>query len=582
MEDQSPLIQPKERKFLPVSFSWKAWDDLAPYFDQLQQRPLENLDALESWLADWSELESMLSEEGAWRQIRLTLDTQNESYQQAFAHFVEEIEPQVKKRAFELHQKLLACPHHRLLPEDPYFPFIRWVKNQVALFREENIPLQSALDLKAQEFGQTTGKLTINYEGQTLTLQQAARYLEDPNRSVRQQVFHQIQEQRGTVEDALNDLFDALLQRRHELALNAGYANYRDYKFAELGRFDYSPEDCFNFHGAIKEHILPLHRQILDQRRTRLGLDKLRPWDTQAEPPQFPPLKPFSTGRELIDKSVAVFHRLDPYFAACIQTMDKMGRLDLESRVGKAPGGYNCPLADSGVPFIFMNAVGTLSDLITMMHEGGHAFHAFLSHELPLNAFKEYPMEMAELASMSMELFSMEHWDLFFDNPQDHLRAQTEELERVISVLPWIATIDAFQHWLYTNPGHHREERESEWLRLLDEFGTGLVDWQGCESYQRRSWQRQLHLFEVPFYYIEYGIAQVGAMAMWRQYKEAPKQTLERYKEVLKLGYTRPLPQLYETAGIAFDFSSAYLKELADFVGQQMAVLAKGNPLVRE
>jgi oligoendopeptidase F len=296
----------------------------------------------------------------------------------------------------------------------------------------------------------------------------------------------------------------------------------------------------------------------------------LRPWDTDAEPKGVEPLRPFETGKELADKTIEVFNRLRPFFSQCINVMVDMRRLDLESRIGKAPGGYNCPLAETGVPFIFMNAAGTVGDLITMMHEGGHAVHSFLSHPLPLNAFKEYPMEIAEVASMSMELFSMEHWDVFFKDQNELHRAQLEEMERVISVLPWIATIDKFQHWLYTNPGHTNEERQENWTKILNEFTTGVVDWSGFEEYRANFWQKQLHLFEVPFYYIEYGIAQLGAIAMWRQYRENKEKAMDNYMAALSMGYTKTLKELYSTAGVKFDFSPGYIKELGTFVKDRL------------
>ena len=354
------------------------------------------------------------------------------------------------------------------------------------------------------------------------------------------------------------------------MALNAGFENYRNYKFRELGRFDYTPEDCFKFHEAVKEHILPLQKMLVENRKQRLGLDVMRPWDGDAEPVGTQPLRPFETGKELSDKAIDVFDKLGSYFSGCLTTMVNMNRMDLESRKGKAPGGYNCPLAETGVPFIFMNAAGTVGDLITMMHEGGHAVHSFLSHELPLSAFKEYPMEIAELASMSMELFSMEHWDVFFSDKNELHRAQMDEMERVISVLPWIATIDKYQHWLYTHPGHTEEERRTEWMNILNEFSTGVTDWTGFEEYRSYFWQKQLHLYEVPFYYIEYGIAQLGAIAMWRQYRNNKEQTLENYKKALSLGYTKTLKELYDTAGIKFDFSPAYVAELGSFVKDRL------------
>ncbi|EDO25482.1 predicted protein [Nematostella vectensis] len=310
---------------------------------------------------------------------------------------------------------------------------------------------------------------------------------------------------------------------------------------------------------------------LTEHRRKRLGVDTMRPWDGSAEPEGVEPLQPFETGEELAQKTTEVFSKLRPYFSYCLETMQEMKRMDLESRKGKAPGGYNCPLSETGVPFIFMNAAGTIGDVITMMHEGGHAIHSFLSHPLKLSSFKEYPMEIAELASMSMELFSMEHWDVFFKNEEELSRAKLEELERVISVLPWIATIDKFQHWLYTNPGHSVAQRTEAWLSILDEFSTGATDWTGFEEYRASFWQKQLHLFEVPFYYIEYGIAQLGAIAMWRQYRENKEQALDNYMNALSLGYTKTLPELYETAGIKFDFSSNNISVLGNFMKERLA-----------
>lgn len=337
-----------------------------------------------------------------------------------------------------------------------------------------------------------------------------------------------------------------------------------------MGRFDYAVEDCHEFHEAIKQHILPLNKMLSEYRRKKLGLDKMRPWDTSAEPVGQEPLQPFETGAELSDKSVQVFDKLRPYFSSCLKTMQEMNRLDLESRKGKAPGGYNCPLPETGVPFIFMNAAGTIGDVITMMHEGGHAVHSFLSHDLELSSLKEYPMEIAELASMSMELFTFEHWDVFFNDKEELHRAQVEEMERVISVLPWIATIDKYQHWIYTNPGHTVEQRTEAWMSILNEFSTGLVDWSGFEDYRAVMWQRQLHLYEVPFYYIEYGIAQLGAIAMWRQYRNNKEQAMDNYMKALSLGYTKTLPELYQAAGIKLDFSPAYVSELGNFMKERL------------
>jgi len=564
-------LQQKNRQFLPVDFKVTDWEHLLPYFEELKNRPLNNKEHLEKWLADVSELEAVISEDACWRQINMTCDTTSKEYEDAFTYFCMEIEPKMKPYGFELNKKLLACPYTKELDNHIYFPYLRSVDNAAKLYRDENVPLQADMNLLAQTYGVISGAMSVEVDGKEYTMQQAAKFLHSPDRSLRETVFTKIAARRLEDKDKLNELFDKLLTLRQQVAVNAGFENYRDYKFRELGRFDYSVADCFAFHDAVREHILPLQAKLIKYRQKRLGLNTMRPWDSDAEPVGTEPLHPFKDGKELSTKAKEVFDRLNPYFSGCLQTMEQMHRLDLESRKGKAPGGYNCPLAETGVPFIFMNAAGTMGDVITMMHEGGHAVHSFLSHPLSLSAFKEYPMEIAELASMSMELFSMEHWDVFFKDEKELQRAQLEEMERIISVLPWIATIDKFQHWLYTHPGHSIAQREENWLAILNEFSTGITDWSGFEEYRTNFWQKQLHLFEVPFYYIEYGIAQLGAIAMWRQYRLNKEQALGNYMAALSLGYTKTLKELYATAGIKFDFSAAYVKELADFVTPVLA-----------
>ncbi len=566
-------IKPAPRRFLPKDFVLTNWEALQPYFEQLQNRKTDTREALQGWLAALSELDAVISEDASWRQIHMTLDTTNAAYEEAFTYFVTEIEPKMKPYSFALNQKLIASPFAAELDTAQYFPYLRNVGNSIKLYRKENIPLQSELSVLAQQYGVISSKMTIEYEGKEYTLQQAAKFLQNPDRNVRETVFRKVSARRLEDNTRLNELFDQLLERRQKVAVNAGFENYRDYKFSELGRFDYTPEDCFRFHEAIREHIVPLHRMLQEHRRSRIGVEKLRPWDTDAEAAGIKPLHPFKDGRELSDKAVDVFTKLRPFFGQCLVKMQEMNRLDLDSRVGKAPGGYNCPLAETGIPFIFMNAAGTAGDVITMMHEGGHAVHSFLSHDLALSAFKEYPMEIAELASMSMELFTMEYWGAFYPDAKELQRAKLDEMERVISVLPWIATIDKFQHWLYTHVGHSVEEREAAWKEMLTEFGTGMVDWTEFDDYRANFWQKQLHLFEVPFYYIEYGIAQLGAVAMWRQYRGNAQGALDNYTAALSLGYTKTLKELYETAGIQFDFSPAYVAELGGFLKNALVEL---------
>ena len=558
------------RQFLPEGFALTDWNSLEPWFKDLEQRKLDSPEALEKWLRDMSELEAVVSEDACWRQIRMTCDTENKQLEDAFTYFCMEIQPKIQPYADLLNRKLVESPYTTKLDQHQYFTYLRSVRKRIELFRDENIPLQAELSVLAQQFGVISGKMTITMHGQEYTLQQAAKFLENPDRATREEAYRKIQERRFQNKDALNDLFSKLIALRHQTALNAGFANYRDYKFEELGRFDYTKEDCFRFHDAVKEYILPLVDKINENKKKKLGLESLRPWDTEAEPAGTEPLHPFSGAEELISKAIACFDRLNPFFGDCLRTMKNMGRFDLESRKGKAPGGYNCPLAETGAPFIFMNAAGQMGDLTTMVHEGGHAIHSFLSHPLELSAFKEYPMEIAEVASMSMELFSMDHWDLFFTDKNDLARARRHQLERVITIFPWIATIDKFQHWVYENPSHTLAERTEKWLEISGEFSSQVIDWQGLEQYRPITWQKQLHLFEVPFYYIEYGIAQLGALGLWKQYKENKEKALSNYMAALSLGGTRTLPELYDAAQLKFDFSKAHIKQLMDFVSTEM------------
>lgn len=500
----------------------------------------------------------------------MTCDTENKALEESFNFFMMEIQPQIQPYSDKLNKKLLNCPFTSQLDPQKYFTYLRNVKKNIDIFREENIAITAELNVMQQQFGMISGKMTVEVNGQEYTLQQAAKFLEDADRGLRESVYRKINERRLQDKEALNELFSSLLQKRHQVALNAGFANYRDYRFLELGRFDYSKENCYQFHEAVKLHVMPLVNQLYETKKQKLGLDNLRPWDIEAEPAGTEPLRPFQTGAELTEKTIRCFNTMKPFFGDCLAKMREIGQLDLESRKGKAPGGYNCPLAETGAPFIFMNAAGTLDDVTTMVHEGGHAIHSFLSHELELNGFKEYPTEIAEVASMSMELFSMDHWTVFFNNAEELRRAKEQQLERVITIFPWIATIDKFQHWAYENPGHTEAERADKWLEILNEFSSPVIDFSGLEAYRRYSWHRQLHLYEVPFYYIEYGIAQLGAIGLWKQYKQNPDKAFTNYINALSLGGTKTLPELFKAAGLQFDFSPAAIRDLMEFVKTEL------------
>jgi len=564
-------ISKVRRNYLPADFVITDWAGLEPHFIELSERKINNAEALEKWLQDVNELEAVVSEDACWRQIRMTCDTANKELEEAFNFFYLEIQPQIQPYSDVLNKKLVDSPFVSSLDQDTYFTYLRNVKKNIELFREANIPIQAEINVLQQQYGQIAGKMMVEIDGKEFTLQQAAKYLEDPDRTKREEVYRKINDRRLLDKDSLDNLFTDLVRKRHQVAVNAGFENYRDYKFVEMGRFDYTPAQCEQFHEAVAQHVMPLVDEIFNAHQEKLQLDSLRPWDTEAEPIGIKPLQPFDGGQDLLNKSIACLNELDPFFADCIRKMESIKHLDLESRKGKAPGGYNMPLAESGAPFIFMNAAGQMSDVTTMVHESGHAVHSFLAHPLALNGFKEYPTEMAEVASMAMELFTMDHWHVFFTDEQDLKRAKRHHLERVITIFPWIATIDKFQHWIYENANHTVQERTEAWMNILNEFSSSAINYSGLIPYRNIGWQRQLHLFEVHFYYIEYGIAQLGAIGMWMQYKQDKKKAISNYIHALSLGGTKTLPELYKAAGLSFDFSPEKIKTLMDFVRQELS-----------
>ncbi|RIV27673.1 M3 family oligoendopeptidase [Fibrisoma montanum] len=563
------------RPFIGEEMDLKSWDDVRPFYDDLLNRPIENADDLRQWLLDRSELESYLSENFAWRYIRMTCDTSSEDLINKLNFFIAEIQPQMTAYGNDLDLKAVNSPFLSQLTDAGYDVMVRGMKKAIEIFREENIPLQTEMQTEERKYGAIAGAMTVVIDGKEVTLPQASDLLQSTDRAVREEAWRKIWERRYEDHEPLDELFDRLRTLRHQVAVNAGFANFRDYAFAALGRFDYTPEDCVNFHESVAGAVVPLLDTLADERKQKLGVDPLRPWDSKVDPDGHPPLKPFTSGSELLEKTIACFDRLDVQLGNYLRIMRAMGHLDLESRKGKAPGGYNYPLEEVGVPFIFMNATSSLRDLVTMVHEGGHAVHSFLTRELPLKAFRNPPMEVAELASMSMELLSMDHWDVFFDNPDELRRAKLQHLESIIETLPWVATIDKFQHWIYENPGHSITERQQNWLKIYDQFSDNVTDWSGLMAFKTYIWQRQLHLYEVPFYYIEYGIAQLGAIGVWRNYRKDPVSGLQGYKAALSLGYKAPIRTIYDAAQVPFDFSREHIQELIGFVWQEIEQLKK-------
>jgi oligoendopeptidase F len=562
-------IPKKIRSYIPQELEIK-WDNLSPIFDELLDRPIESVTALEQWLKDKSELEAALEEDFAWRYIRMSCDTANEELVTSFQYFATEIEPKISPIGNLLNKKLVESPFVDELDQDKYFVYLRSIKKALEIYREENVELFTNLLVTQQKYQAASGAMSVVINDQEYTLEQAAVLIKDVSRQVRQQAWETIQQRRLVDKDNLNIIFDELVAMRHQVALNAGFENYRDYMFQAMGRFDYTVKDCYKFHEAIESDIVPILKEQAEKRAEALGLETIKPWDLDVSTSGKPALKPFKNGEELIDKTILAFNAIDPQLGQLLAIMKANNLFDVESRKGKAPGGYNYPLAETGAPFIFMNSAGTLRDLTTMVHEGGHAIHTFLTANLELNDFKHCPSEVAELASMSMELISMDQWHIYFDNEAELIRAKREQLLDVLKTLPWVAVIDQFQHWIYTNPTHNAADREEAFKQIYNTFGAGFANWDGLEHEFGNIWQKQLHVFELPFYYIEYGIAQLGAIAIWKNYKDNPEKALQQYLEALKLGYTRPMNEIYETAGIKFDFSSSYIKELASFVKDEL------------
>ena len=573
--DSSTVNVPSEkivRRFLPIKLNIDDWTALEPFFSQLVERKNETPEQLLKWLYDLSELEAIIEEHAGWLYIRMTCDTQDKKLTEAYTFFVEEISPKIAPYTDKINKKFIAEKQLHSL-DAQYGNHIKSVENSIKLFREENIPLHSQLSVKEQQYGEIAGAMTVDVNGKTLTLQQAANFLKEPDRELRNKVYHLVVERRSQDRTRLDNLFNELISLRTTIAKNAGFDNYRDYKFVELDRFDYTAADCISFHSSVRDCIVPVLNDFMKDRKDKLKVASLKPYDLEVDPEGKKDLKPFEKGTEMLDMSIACFSEIDSYFGHVLNTLKTKGYTDLDSRIGKAPGGYNYPLYESGVPFIFMNASGSLRDVITMVHEGGHAIHSMLTADLEFIGFKELPSEVAELASMSMELISMEHWNHFFKNEDDLKRAKREQLENVIEALPWIACIDAFQHWIYLNPNHSIDERTNQWKKLILDFTSSEVDWSEDQKALEAMWQKQLHLFEVPFYYIEYGMAQLGAIAVWRNYKKNPVQAIQQYKDALQLGYTKSIPEVYLAAGIRFDFSENYIHELVEFVREELKKL---------
>jgi oligoendopeptidase F len=560
----------RQRRFLPENMDLGDWSQIEPQFNRLEAGAGEcgSVEELERWILDWGELSAALDEESSRRYIAMSCHTDDPGAEKAYLHYIETIDPQTKPRQFALARGYVDHPLRTRLPSDRYAVFDRDMRLQVELFRPENVELEKEEAKLGQQYQKRMGALTVPFQGEERTLVQMGRFLEEPDRALREEAWSLSARRRLQEKEELETLFDQLLALRGQMAKNAGFGNYRDYAFRKLGRFDYTPAHCEAFHAAVESDVMPLQRQLQARRREAMRLDALRPWDLSVDPQNRPPLRPFQQSRELVAGGESIFRRLDAGLADDFQLLSRHNLLDLDNRRGKAPGGYQATLAEARLPFIFMNAVGMQRDVETLLHEAGHAFHSLASREEDIYHYQHAPIEFCEVASMSMELLGGEFLDVFYADG-DAARARRTHLEGVVGTLTWIATIDAFQHWLYTHPGHGRDERNAAWLELATRFG-GETDWSDHEEVRTFLWHRQLHIFLYPFYYIEYGIAQLGALQVWLNSRKDKAGALADYKRALALGGSRPLPELFAAAGCPFDFSSRTVKPLMDMVEREL------------
>ena len=547
------------------------WSNIEPYYQDFLKQEIDSAETLEAWLLELGKLGAYVGETGAMLYVEMTCDTENEEIKQAYLDFVENVQPELSKIGDLLNRKLAESPFADELDSEEYNVLLRDTRMDLALFREENIPIYTELTKLGQRYNEICGAMTVEFDGEERTMQQMGKYLQVSDRETREKAYRTVGERRFQESEKIDDIYEEMITLRQQVAQNAGYDNFRDYIFDAKHRFDYSPDDCKAFHDAVEAICVPLKRDVDDERRQNLNLESLRMWDMGHDVHGREPLKPFTKVEEMVAGTSRMFHRLSPELGVFFDRLRDGTSLDLDSRKGKAPGGYQVQRDHSRKPFIFMNATGLQRDLETMVHEAGHAFHSIYADDLPLIDYRNAPLEFCEVAAMSMELLTHDFLDEFYSE-EDAQRAVREHLEGIVSILAWIATIDAFQHWVYTNPNHSRAERHAKWLELGDRYGS-VLDWSGFEDWRNVGWQRQLHLFSYPFYYIEYGIAQLGALQMWLQYKESPEMALSNYAKSMRLGGSRPLPNLFEAGGMSFDLGRSTVQGLIDAVRDELAKL---------
>ena len=562
--------------FVPEDLDATKWENLEVFVNDLLERELNCSGCLENLISDSSELAEHISEAGALLYIGMTCETESEEKRGSFLDFMGNVRPKLSEFSDSLNRRIVNHPALGDLPAR-YDLMIRGIRTDVEIFRKENIPLGVRQTELVTESQTINGAMIVDFDGDERTIPQMRGYLESNDRAEREAAWSAVAERRMQDNERLSEIFDELVEIRHQMALNAGFESYTHYMFRAMHRFDYSVDDCMEFHNSIEAVCMPILSEINNERSGALGIGKLSPWDVNEKTGVGPdihgrePLRPFQTVDEMVSILSVMFNEMSQDLGAMFEKLVEMDTLDLDTRKGKAPGGYQYYLEKSGVPFIFMNAAGLQGDLETMIHEAGHAFHSLYCGHLDLIHERDYPIEFAEVASMSMELLSHPGWSKFYDEEEAD-RARRTHLEGVVFLLPWIATIDSFQHWVYSNPGHTREERAEVWLSIRERFGSKM-DWSGHSDFREVSWQQQGHLFGAPFYYIEYGIAQLGSLQLWKTHRGDSQKALDDYASAMTLGNTRPLPELFSAAGLKLGFDEGHVSSLLDEVDEALSEL---------
>ncbi|HDX9577025.1 TPA: M3 family oligoendopeptidase [Bacillus pseudomycoides] len=548
-------------------------ETLQKQFEDLLQTIIQCSEELEDWLKRQSRLLGEVEEQLMQHYIQFQCNTHDQQAKEAFDFDQKHVQPLVKRYKSLLDNKYYESPF-RLQLNPEYFGLLnKKVENAIELFHEENIDLEIEEDELVTKYFEITGNLTVMWDGEEKSLSNMEGYIQDPERAVREKAMILIQESMLSVEEDLQIIMDKLIALRHQKAQNVGLQNYRDYMFKKYERFDYTASDCLELAEAMRKHVVPLQQKLQEKQQKLLGLHTLRPWDIKAVPINEKPLQPVQNEDELVKGTFHILENVDSRFLALLHEMKEKNLLDLESRKGKAPGGFCVSLPASKQSFIFMNCCNTQDDVVVLLHEMGHCIHNELMKDIDLQQYRNVPMETAELASTTMELLTMEHWNTFYPSKEDFKRAKREQFRLMIEYLPTISVVDQFQHWMYENPNHTHAERRDKFRKLVRTYDSNLVNWEGYENWLETKWMSILHIFEVPFYYIEYAIAQIGALQMYKQYKENPKQTLINYKKALSLGCTKSIKEVYEAAGIHFDFSAQTIKELMEFVEKELELL---------